>query len=176
MYNDLVKRLRAAVDGRYEKCDGCPYEEDYPCCVDCLDKMHKQAAEAIEELSEQLLEMGQVGKFLLDVHKINSKMVAPESVPTDSEWWSHYKALLEVLYLPRWIPVTDRLPECDLGAEVGNIEWISCGMVHAGCFGRGGKYRDAYFRTWTDAGEGMDAKDADYWRAVTIPQPPKEET
>ena len=77
--------------------------------------------------------------------------------------------------IPQWIPVTERLPECDLGAEVGNIEWISCGMVHAGCFGRGGKYRDAYFRTWTDAGEGMDAKDADYWRAVTLPEPPKEE-
>lgn len=75
----------------------------------------------------------------------------------------------------RWIPVTERLPECDLGAEVGNIEWISCGMVYAGCFGRGGEYRDAYFRTWTDAGEGMDANDADYWRAVTLPEPPKEE-
>lgn len=74
-----------------------------------------------------------------------------------------------------WIPVTETLPECDLGAEVGNIEWISCGMVHAGCFGRGGKYRDAYFRTWTDAGEGMDAKDADYWRQIQIPEPPKEE-
>lgn len=51
--DDLVKRLRASVDGRYEKCDGCPYEEDYPCCVDCLDKMHKQAADAIEELSRE---------------------------------------------------------------------------------------------------------------------------
>lgn len=75
----------------------------------------------------------------------------------------------------RWIPVSERLPECDLGAEVGNIEWISCGMVRAGCFGRGGKYRDAYFRTWTDAGEGIDAKDADYWRAVTLPEPSKGE-
>jgi len=77
---------------------------------------------------------------------------------------------------PCWIPVTERLPECDLGAEVGNIEWISYGRVYAGCFGRGGKYRDAYFRTWTDAGEGIDAKEADYWRAVTLPEPPKEET
>ena len=49
MYDELVKRLRASVDGRYEKCDCCPYEEDYPCCVDCLDKMHKQAADAIED-------------------------------------------------------------------------------------------------------------------------------
>lgn len=76
----------------------------------------------------------------------------------------------------RWISTSDRLPECENGAEVGNIEWISNGMVHAGCFGRGGKYRDAYFRTWTDEGEGMDAKDADYWRTVALPQPPKEET
>lgn len=82
---------------------------------------------------------------------------------------------IERMQKPRWIPVTERLPECDLGAEVGNIEWISCGRVYAGCFGRGGKYRDAYFRTWADAGEGMDAKDADYWRAVTLPEPPKEE-
>lgn len=53
MYEELIKRLRASVDGRNEKCDGCPYEEDYPCCVDCLDKMHKQAADAIEELSKR---------------------------------------------------------------------------------------------------------------------------
>lgn len=54
MYDDLVKRLRAvAGGGREEKCDGCPCEEDYPCCVDCLDKLHKQAADAIEELSKR---------------------------------------------------------------------------------------------------------------------------
>ena len=75
-----------------------------------------------------------------------------------------------------WIPVTERLPECEWGTEVGNIEWISCGMVFAGCFGRGGSYRDAYFRTWTDGTEGIDAKDADYWRSIQIPEPPKEET
>ena len=85
-----------------------------------------------------------------------------------------HNARLDAEERHRWIPMTEQLPECDLGAEVGNIEWISCGMVHAGCFGRGGKYRDAYFRTWTDAGEGMDAKDADYWRAVTLPEPPKD--
>ena len=77
---------------------------------------------------------------------------------------------------PAWIPVTERLPECEWGAEVGNIQWISCGMVFAGCFGRGGKYRDAYFRTWTDGTEGIDTKDADYWRQIQIPEPPREET
>lgn len=75
----------------------------------------------------------------------------------------------------RWIPVTERTPECEVGAEIGNVEWISHEMVFAGCFGRGGKYRDAYFRTWTDANEGIDAKDADCWRVVTLPEPPKGE-
>ena len=78
--------------------------------------------------------------------------------------------------IPRWIPVTERLPDCEWGAEVGNIEWISFGKVDAGCFGRGGKYRDAYFRTWRDGTEGIDAKDADYWRSIQIPEPPKEKT
>lgn len=94
----------------------------------------------------------------MNFHKFNSEF-----------WEDKYNSLAG----EKWIPVTERLPECDLGAEVGNIEWISYGMVFAGCFGRGGKYRDAYFRTWADAGEGMDAKDADYWRAVTLPEPPK---
>ena len=83
---------------------------------------------------------------------------------------------IEELSKPHWVLVKERLPECEWGAEVGNIEWISCGMVFAGCFGRGGKYRDAYFRTWTDGAEGIDAKDADYWRPIQIPEPPKEET
>ena len=108
-----------------------------------------QAADAIAELQKAV-----------NFHKFNSEF-----------WEDKYNSLAD----EKWIPVTERLPVCDLGAEVGNIEWISCGMVNAGCFGRGGKYRDAYFRTWTDAGEGMDAKNADYWRAVTLPEPPKEE-
>ena len=80
-----MKRLRdVAVGGREEKCDSCPYAEDYPRCVDCLEKLHKQAADAIEELSK-----------------------------------------------PRWIPVTERLPEeyvdvlcyCSRNGQYGCGEW-----------------------------------------------------
>lgn len=82
--------------------------------------------------------------------------------------------VIEELCKSKWISVEDALPECEQGAEVGNIEWIICGTVYAGCFGRGGKFRDAYFRTWTDGTEGVDAKDVEYWRLVQIPEPPKE--
>ena len=77
---------------------------------------------------------------------------------------------------PRWISVAERLPDCEKGSEIGNVEWVSHGMVFAGCFGRGGKWRDAYFRTWTDATEGIDAKDAECWRIVPLPEPPREDT
>lgn len=83
MYEELVKRLRASVDGRYEKCDGCPYEEDYPCCVDCLDKMHKQAADAIEELEHHV--------FLADLACKAEAAKAPRWIPVSErlpqEWW-----------------------------------------------------------------------------------------
>ena len=115
-----------------------------------------EAADAIEELEKKAL---------------NWQATADDHREAYHNWFYAY-----MRDVPRWISVKERLPECDLGAEVGNIEWISCGMVHAGCFGRGGKYRDEYFRTWTGAEEGIDAKDADYWRAVTLPEPPKEET
>ena len=128
--------------------------------------------ELIQRLRETSMDFGQADH--VSVMLLEAADVIEEEDTNFRHLERDYKDLCR--YLPKWIPATERLPECDLGAEVGNIEWISCGMVHAGCFGRGGKYRDAYFRTWTDAGEGMDAKDADYWRAVTLPEPPKEET
>lgn len=118
--------------------------------IPVLQALMTEAADAIEELQNKLSLSDETGKALLH---------------------TAHKLLDEV---PRWVPATERLPECEWGAEVGNIEWISHGIVSAGCFGRGGKWRDAYFRTWTDATEGMDAKDAECWRIVQLPKPPKE--
>lgn len=71
MYEKLVNRLRAvAGGGREEKCDGCPYEEDYPCCVDCLDKLHKQAAAAFEDLEGKYFLMKKTAEWLSEkVHR-----------------------------------------------------------------------------------------------------------
>ena len=147
MYEELVKKLRYC--GNAVSCLHCPYWGG--CGGSKEDLIH--AADAIEELSK-----------LADNGEATYEIMIRQT--------SYIEKLKQKI--PCWIPVTERLPECKWGAEVRNIEWISCGMVHAGCFGRGGKYRDAYFRTWTDAGEGTDAKDADYWRAVTLPEPPKD--
>lgn len=153
MYDELIKNLRICSG---PDCKGCTQKSDDD--TFCSNKLLHQAADAIEEL---IVERDAYCKAMTNEHNTAARLM-----------WEHQR-----LYEQHcWIPVTERLPECDLGAEVGNIEWISYERVYAGCFGRGGKYRDAYFRTWTDAGEGIDAKEADYWRAVTLPEPPKEET
>lgn len=151
MYEELIESSRACAMGYNGNCDRCLFcgmsnDKD----GDCYQQLHKAAADAIEELSSSGSIYGKAWTLGYDAGRDEN--------------------------MPRWIPVTERLPECEWGAEVGNIEWISCGMVFAGCFGRGGKYRDAYFRTWTDGTEGIDAKDADYWRQIQIPEPPKEES
>lgn len=132
------------------------------------DQLLYQAADAIEELSKLADAIPHVCECCVgcELEKKNGGCVHAFVLSP--------KRAMQYLIKPRWIPVTERLPKCEWGAEVGNIEWISCGMVFAGCFGRGGKYRDAYFRTWTDGTEGIDAKDADYWRSIQIPEPPKE--
>ena len=69
-----------------------------------------------------------------------------------------------------WIRVEDRLPECEPGAEVGNITFrLKSGTIYTGCFGRGGLQRDKYFRNWTDSGEGWDAEYVTHW--VRLPDP-----
>lgn len=157
MYDDLIKRLRdiASHDSRIES--------------NYIGLTLLQAADAIEAQDRHILTLQHEMMAEAESHTALVERLSKQNKKLEEA----VKTALD--FIPCWIPVTERLPECDLGAEVGNIEWISCGMVYSGCFGRGGKYRDAYFRTWADAGEGIDAKDADYWRAVALPEPPKEE-
>jgi hypothetical protein len=47
----------------------------------------------------------------------------------------------------QWISTKDRLPECENGAETEALLFrLKTGTVIAGYFGRGGVWRDKYFR------------------------------
>ena len=138
MYEELVKRLRAvAGGGREEKCDGCPYEEDYPCCVDCLDKLHKQAAAAFEELE---------GKYFV--------------MKKSAEWLSEK--------VPRWIPMTERLPKHEYGESTSVLTVDLYGVMRVTYFD-GGNW------CW-QTGEAlttMRVAPITHW--MPLPEPPKEE-
>jgi hypothetical protein len=85
MYEELVRQLRTCIDENIP-CEnaGCGYKPFGN--EDCIDQLMRRAADAIEELSR---EYESIAKSLT------------ESVE-----------LVRKLQSPRWIPVTERLPEC----------------------------------------------------------------
>ena len=162
MYEELKKQLKelgliTEFCGE-QRCFECKNED---LCDKYENKMlsdvYKNAARAIERLELEVAALKTDKDYLVDE---NRKLV---------EAWQN------ALGGQKWISVEDRLPDCEWDSEIGNVEWISNGKVYAGCFGRGGKWRDAYFREWKDGTEGIDAKDAQLWRIVSLPEPPKEE-
>lgn len=82
---------------------------------------------------------------------------------------------IELLKEHQWILTSERLPECQWGAEVGGILFClkGTGSVEIGVYGTGGKLRDRYFRRWTDGLEGWDANSVLAW--MFAPKPLKED-
>lgn len=77
----------------------------------------------------------------------------------------------------RWIPVTERLPDCEYGSESKPLFFVTrFGDIEAGYFGMGGIYRDKYFRIYRDRYEGYDADDIVCWMwQSALSEPPKED-
>jgi len=74
---------------------------------------------------------------------------------------------------PHWIPVTERLPVCEKGAEAGPILYRmkTTGTVEVGYFGRNGRQRDSYFRHIRDSQDGVDSDDVTHW--MPLPASPE---
>ena len=144
MYEGLVKRLRNRANGSYEaKCEDCEFTEDFPPCVHCTIKAFNDAADAIEELDTLL-----------------------DGVSADNDALCE---TIERLKKPRWISVTERLPE---KAEQIADHWFSAEVI--------GKdevtIRKAYYNftagVWLDANREMEWDSITHW----MPMPQEEET
>lgn len=149
MYEELIKRLRAVVGAREEKCDGCPHKEDYPCCVDCLDKMHRQAADAIEEL-----------QAAVDGYEANTDV---EFVKEDG----HER----IRFVPKWVSVKERLPE--KGGKYLTAFKDGCVTDNFFMAPTGEKFKEAHPNGkwyWNETDRGG----ITHW--MPLPTPPKEET
>lgn len=73
-----------------------------------------------------------------------------------------------------WIPCSERLPECSDGTETDVLMFqLNTGTIEIGYYGRGGRFRDSYFRHYRDYKEGVDSKDVIAWRP--LPEPYKGE-
>lgn len=137
MHNELIKRLRDVADEVCEDYDVDPYSAEQRFFVIC------EAANAIEELlAESAGLVGQVKRSQEEIRKLD-------------------KEIATILNkLPRWIPVSARLPENGyyvLAYEDGDI-------VMASYEGGNWVLRDLY--------EVVDDLKPTHW--MPLPQPPKE--
>lgn len=78
---------------------------------------------------------------------------------------------------PEWIPVSERLPDCEWGAECPEpvfYKMKDTGKVYAGYYGTGGVWRDRYFRQYGTS--SVDIDDVACWMYQSaLPELPKEE-
>lgn len=130
MYNELIKRLRVS-------CESCKLWDGYKCCLkgECSAQKSLQAADTIEEL-----------QLYVDLY---------QDLTEKGE-----KVAREVIdKYPKWMPVTERLPE-----ENGHY------LVHA----VGNGYCSTYIALWNGRFRANFEMPVKYW--MPLPKPPKEET
>ena len=67
-----------------------------------------------------------------------------------------------------WIPCSERLRECEWGAETEALlyQHKGTGSIEVGYYGRGGKFRDSYFRHYRNSTDGVDSKDVIAWQPL----------
>ena len=140
MYDELVKRLRTS-------CESCKLWDGYKCCLkgECSAQTRLQAADAIEDLSAAV-----------EGYESSTNMVLVEK---DGE------TVIE--FQPKWIPVTERLPEIHTmvlvmdkahDMAVGSLEKLWDGEV------------------WVCPFDDVEDEQCLVTHWMPLPEPPKEET
>lgn len=142
MYENLIETLRFCA--KNGDCHDCPNEK--PCAGTMGNGLYCEAADAIEVLSKQRSD--------------------------DGDWWAKARELEKMLEMPRWIPVTEWLPEKDTKV-----------LAYYG-FDHGDGYLGMMFMQVLDyyandpephfQHEGTNGLTVTHW--MPLPEPPKEET
>lgn len=78
------------------------------------------------------------------------------------------KAVEEQPKIGGWIPCSERLPECEWGTETEALlyQHKGTGSIEARYYGRGGKFRNSYFRHYRNSTDGVDSKDVIAWQPL----------
>ena len=141
MYDELIKRLYECVSG---ECWNCSQKaDDYEGQRTCADKLMKQAADAIEEL-----------QATVDGLTAQTNMVFEET-----------EGRTVIKFEPKWIPVTERLPEQGDPLSI--------------CLIVGGKYDQLSWYELCDFAEGQfwihdHLCDCHVTHWMPLPEPPKD--
>ena len=167
MYENLERELNNCPEAEYG-CSLCEYKNH----LHCRETLMKQAADAIEERDKYALTiqhemMAEAESHMAQVERLHKQI---EELQKNVAYWqaqltkSMCGETLAELERPRWIPVTERLPEDGERALVMRFDYVT--------------NTPFYDLLWFDKGEWWNRRyTGDY--AVThwmpLPEPPKEE-
>lgn len=147
MYEELIKRLKNCTSDTVEDCAGCPYQGGYKGTY-CMNGLIAEAADAIEELSMKL--HGDEAAIAGMKREIERMVVAGK---------------------PRWIPVTERLPNCNGCYLVWRPHFFGgeIGMPSICYFDGSNTWHDSY---GVDFARILHPEDVTHW--MPLPEPPKD--
>lgn len=111
MYDELIKRLRAS-------CENCKLCDGHKCCLkgECSAQKSLQAADAIEELEKELRDEKVANVNLTGLLAEEHANKCPHYIRNIQYIGNGSlcdKCECKIASLPKWIPVTERLPEKD---------------------------------------------------------------
>ena len=141
MHDELIKRLRVS-------CESCKLWDGYKCCLkgECSAQKSLQAAEAIEEL--QTVVDGLTAQTNMVFEKTEGRTV--------------------IKFEPKWIPVTERLPENDVPVLLS----CKCGAGAYICDGFHTEKYSTIIKNWDDYSCVAIEDTITHW--MPLPQPPLE--
>ena len=166
MYDELIAALRYCDGG---ECDGCcRYKKEHG--TECYTLL-RDAADAIEELT------GFVQEAERDRDEYRERLdKANDAIEELQQTVKHYKGCSDDWYkeacdykamLPRWIPVTERLPEPKFAREWYLVA-LESGCVKSLAYEKEGRTDNLFRPGWHET-----ASPVTHW--MPLPEPPKEE-
>ena len=167
MYDKLIRQMRACCNG--EPCEEVNCGFNPKSDLDCIEQLLTRGADAIEELVKKYLaseiDNTNLTGWLAEEHANQ----CPHYIRNDHDRGDDSlcdKWVCEVKSLPKWIPVTERLPE-------DNVHYVLC------CGAKGGMFVGWVAVRSYDGGDkatafvhGGNGRNITHW--MPLPEPPKD--
>ncbi len=111
---------------------------------------------------------------MIDKEKFLNFIAVLEGAGAEHVSFDDLRKFVEEADADGWISCSERLPECEWGAETEALlyQHKGTGSIEVGYYGKGGKFRDSYFRHYRNSTDGVDSKDVIAWQP--LPEPYKE--
>lgn len=119
-------------------------------------------SELVKRIRKQAIYLPE--KFSKNAELLDVLMKAADAIEKLDNWWAQADKLIKMLEMPRWIPVTERLPEerTDVLTMTADCDFYVCDFI------------PSVRQFWTIPGDDLHIDDITHW--MPLPTPPRGET